>query len=92
MERGRDPLGELGWDIGAFDPFVFYSVNPAHAAYLPRSQVGVAPAPDGLARRFRNHPDAERVTRRAITYNRMLEPVVAEWQNDLATVRHRMLR
>jgi len=36
--------------------------------------------------RFTRHPDVERVTRRAITYNAILQAVLHNWERSLASV------
>lgn len=87
MRRGKDPLGELVWDIQGFDPAIEYAAargaDPVAATPAP----GVARRTDGaLMRRFTNHPDAGRVTRRAITYNSMLQAVLENWERSLAPV------
>jgi hypothetical protein len=88
MQRGKDPLGELGWDIQAFDPALAYAANLASAA--PQDSTLASELLENLTSRFRNHPDAERATRRALTYNGMLQPVISEWQRALDTVRIRV--
>ncbi len=88
MQRGRDPLGEVGWDIRAFDPAGSYAVNLGQGARSP--QGAGSGAGSTLARRFRAHPEAERATRRAVTYNAMLQPIVESWQRHLAALRRQM--
>lgn len=84
MGRGRDPLAEVGWDIGAFDGALSYAITRTDlgvgspAALQPRAE---------LATRFRQHPDAERATRRAVTYQGFLAPIIADWERQLATIR-----
>jgi hypothetical protein len=87
MRRGREPLGEVGWDIRAFDLALSYAVTryqgPARDAALSADAEGQ----QALLARFRAHPDAMRATRRAITYNGMLRPIITDWISELGTVR-----
>lgn len=87
MQRGKDPLGELGWDIQAFDPSLTYAANLGKSAADPPDPSLVPEGSGGLTSRFRNHQDAERVTRRALTYNGMLQPILTDWQHALQEVR-----
>lgn len=88
VRRGRDPLGELGWDIRAYDDVLAYAANfgTVPSELLPFAQV--RPARDGrLVDRFRAHPDARRATHRAITYNALMQPVLLDWELRLGEVR-----
>ena len=89
MLRGKDPLGEVGWDIRAFDPSLSYAVTvfrPSSADLESRA----SESSELLATRFRAHPDAERAARRAVTYNGMMQPILREWEVALETVRSRL--
>lgn len=84
MGRGREPLAEVGWDIGAFDGALSYAITRADLGVSAQSDVEVSPE---LATRFRRHPDAERAARRAITYQGFISPIIADWERQLAVVR-----
>ena len=90
MRRGREPLAELGWDIRAFDPTLSYAVMRT----APNTTVDTASAGgisgQALIHRFREHPDAERATHRAVTYQRFLRPIMTDWARQLQIVRARM--
>lgn len=89
MQRGKDPLGEVGWDIQAFDPALSYAVNlggiTRRAPQQTALETGVS-----LARRYIRHPHALTATRRSVTYNGMLQPILEEWQLALATLRQQL--
>lgn len=90
MRRGRDPLGELGWDIRAFDPSIEYAVDPRTSR---PSVVPLVSSEDGtLLASFRAHRDARRVTHRALTYNALLRPILADWDLTLERLRTRLPR
>jgi hypothetical protein len=85
MGRGREPLAEVGWDIGAFDGALTYAITRNDLAVSTPTAV---PQWSGeLGSRYRQHPDAERATRRAITYQGFLSPIIADWEVQLGTVR-----
>lgn len=90
MQRGKDPLGELGWDIQAFDPAIIYAANMGMSAAGPGQPAFKAKPLGDLTTRYRNHPDAQRVTRRALTYNAMLQPIVGDWQTALDKLRDQL--
>jgi hypothetical protein len=91
MKRGKDPLGELGWDIHAYDQVLSYAVNLGNAPTSAKSSLDALPAESiALVDRFRRAPNAAIATRRALTYNGLLQPIVAEWYVALDAVR-RML-
>jgi hypothetical protein len=87
MQRGKDPLGEVGWDIQAFDLSLTYAVNLGKSSTNPPDLAVVSGVSGDLTSRFRNHREAERATQRALTYNGMLQPILAEWQHALEAVR-----
>lgn len=91
MKRGKDPLGELGWEVHAYDDILGYAVNlgsaPARAADdLPT----IEPDPVPLLARVRRQPNATVAVRRALTYNGMLQPIVGEWIQSLELVRNKL--
>ena len=84
MGRGKNPLGEVGWDVRAFDPAIGYAVVPAKDPTFATDEISSPRVQGGqLVDRFRNHPDAERATLRAITYNKMLQSVLDLWQESV---------
>ena len=84
MSRGKNPLGEVGWDIQAFDAAISHS--SVRESDLPmRSPQQRDAAGAQVLQRFRQHPAAERATIRAITYNKMLQTVLALWQQSLVS-------
>ena len=84
MVRGKNPLGDVGWDIQALDPAIAHAA--ASDSDLPSRNLPSRDAVGGqLLNSFRQHPDAERATRRAITYNKMLQSVLELWQQSLAS-------
>lgn len=90
MRRGKDPLGELGWDIGGFDPDISFAVGRG----TDTLEVASAPAmydQGSLLSRFQNRADAERVTRRAITYNSMLQTALSRWERSLLEARTKIV-
>lgn len=90
MQRGKDPLGELGWDIQAFDPSLPYAANLGMSATGPTIATFESEPLGNLTSRFRSQRDADRVTRRALTYNGMLQPILGEWQQALGEVRSKL--
>ncbi|MFV1988717.1 MAG: hypothetical protein ACC682_15690 [Gemmatimonadota bacterium] len=85
MRRGKDPLGDLAWDIQGFDPAIGYAAARGAELSVAPPAVRVDGLPNGsLLRRFASHPDAERVTRRAITYNAMLQAVLGNWERSVS--------
>lgn len=92
MQRGKDPLGEVGWDIRAFDPSLEYAANLGKSSTAPMNAGMTNELLGFLTVRFRNHRDAERATRRALTYNGMLQPILREWQLALEKVRTNLPR
>jgi hypothetical protein len=92
MRRGKDPLGDVGWDIRAFDPSIAYAVSRGDDS-IPVSSTDTTYSllEGGLLRRLQNHEDAERATHRAITYNAMLQSTLATWEQSLAFVMARVL-
>lgn len=87
MTRGKDPLGELGWDIQAFDADIGYAVNLGTAPESPARSAVALGGNGTLLQRYRAHPDAERVTRRSYTYNGMLRPILNDWDRALGVLR-----
>ena len=84
MRRGKDPLGEVGWDIRAFDPARVF-------ALLRQADSTRDTSTEGLLQRFQSHPDAERATYRAITYNQTLQLLLSDWERSLASVMARVV-
>ena len=84
MGRGREPLAEVGWDVGAFDGALSYAITRTDLGV--DSPAALQPSAE-LATRFRQHPDAERATRRAVTYQGFLSPIIADWERQLVTIR-----
>jgi hypothetical protein len=85
MRRGRDVLGELGWDIGVFRQGRAGSISTGD---LPRRDVGaehVRQAADArvIAAAFRSHPDAARGVERAVQYHAMMVPLLTRWQASI---------
>lgn len=92
MRRGRDPLAEVGWDVRAFDLALSYAVTRGSTHDAQRA---LATDPDGegaLLMRFRQHPDALRATRRAVTYHGLLHPIITDWTRELSAVRSELGR
>jgi hypothetical protein len=87
MARGKDPLGELGWDIQAFDAAITYAVNLGAASESQAANVAMPGGNSTLLQRYRAHPDAERVTQRSFTYNGMLGPILDDWGRALSVLR-----
>lgn len=87
MRRGRDPLAEVGWDIRAFDLALSYAVTRNQKSAIERALVEDPEGQQALLTRFRAHPDALRATHRAITYNGLLKPIIAQWIRELSSVR-----
>lgn len=87
MRRGRDPLGEVGWDIRAFDLALSYAVARSRTGSVDAALNDDPEGQQALLARFRNHPDAARATRRAITYNGLLLPIINQWTRELTSVR-----
>lgn len=87
MGRGRDPLAEVGWDIRAFDMALSYAVTRNRKNAIERALEQDPEGQHALLARFRAHPDALRATRRAITYNALLQPIIAQWVRELASIR-----
>lgn len=84
MRRGRDPLGEVGWDIQGFDPAIQYAAARGTDPLVARTEAGVnRPTVGTLVDRFTSHPDADRATRRAVTYHAMLQAVLKNWERSL---------
>ena len=87
MRRGRDPLGEVGWDIRAFDLALSYAIT-RYGTQAPARALGSDPdGESALLARFRRHADASRATRRAITYHGLLHPIISDWTRELNAVR-----
>jgi len=85
MRRGKDPLGDLAWDIQGFDPAIGYAAARGAEPFVAPPAARVDGLTNGsLIRRFASHPDAERVTRRAITYNAMLQAVLENWERSVS--------
>lgn len=88
MRRGRESLAEIGWDIRAFDLTLSYAVT--RGPNSPEASRALNADPEGdqaLLARYRAHADALRATRRAITYNAFLHPIISDWSRELASVR-----
>jgi len=92
MRRGKDPLGEVGWDIRAFDPAMEYAfLRQSDSTLLPAATPTPSASGGSLLRRFQSHPDAERATYRVITYNAFLQVTLANWERSLASVMARVV-
>ena len=89
MQRGKDPLGEVGWDIQAFDPALSYAVNLGGISRRGPERTALE-TNVSLGERLRQHPGALTATQRAVTYNGMLQPILEEWQLALATLRQQL--
>lgn len=87
MRRGRDPLAEVGWDIRAFDLALSYAVTRNQRTAIERALAEDPEGEQALLTRFRSHADALRATQRAITYNGLLQPIIAQWIRELSSVR-----
>ena len=84
MQRGKDPLGELGWDVRAFDTMLPYAANLGDAPPETQSQALRDDALDGkLLERFRAQPAARATAERARTYNAISQTILARWQQSV---------
>lgn len=88
MQRGRDPLAEVGWDIQAFDSGLSRTVDPGVMAPAPGRTALATEA--SLWNRFRSHPDAIAAARRAVTYNGIARPMLEDLQRRLADLRQEL--
>lgn len=90
MRRGRDPLAEVGWDVRAFDLSLSYAITREPTDGAMRALESDPEGSGALIRRFRQHPDALRSTRRAITYHSLMRPIIADWTSQLEAVRSQL--
>ena len=92
MRRGKDPLGELGWDIGGFDPDISFAVGRGRDSLEVASAAALDDQRHGsLLSRLESRPEAERVTRRSITYNSMLQTALSRWEHSLLEARAKIV-